>query len=100
MEELINKHKADIPEKDYWYLCVDKKDSSNVLIRGAKQINTWTININPANILQIKWGNEKELPPVSRTWDEAYDVIINNAKRSLNRFWNNIPQEWKSHQWI
>ena len=100
MEELINKYKADIPEKDYWYLCVDKKDSSNVLIRGAKQINTWTININPANILQIKWGNEKELPPVSRTWDEAYDVIINNAKRSLNRFWNNVPQEWKSHQWI
>ena len=99
MDELIQKHKADIPEKDYWYLCVDKKDSSNVLIRGAKQISTWTININPANILQINWGKEKTLSPVERTWDEAYDVIINNAKRSLNRFWNNVPQEWKSDEW-
>tara|TARA_Y100000592_G_C5455940_1_gene311349 strand:- start:1125 stop:1871 length:747 start_codon:yes stop_codon:yes gene_type:complete len=99
MDDLINKHKADIPEKDYWYCCVDKKDSRNVLIRGAKQIATWTININPSNILQINWGKEKTLPPVQRTWEEAYDVLINNAKRSLNRFWANVPQEWKSNEW-
>ena len=25
------------------------------MVRGAKQINSWTVNINPSNILQINW---------------------------------------------
>ena len=54
--ELLNERESDIPLKDYWFLCVDKKDSSNVLIRGAKQINCWKENANPANMLQIDWA--------------------------------------------
>ena len=96
---LIEENKDDIFGKDYWFLCVDKNDSSNVLLRGAKQINTWTININPSNILQINWGREKDLKPAKRTWNEAYDVIINKVKRSLNGFWNNIPEEFKNEKY-
>ena len=95
MNELIQNHKADIPQKDYWFLCVNKKKSTEILVRGAKQINNWVININPSNVLQINWKKEKKCKPVERTWDEAYNTIIGGAKQSLNKFWNNIPNEWK-----
>ena len=95
MNELIKHHKVDIPQKDYWFLCVNKNNSREVMVRGAKQIRNWVININPSNILQINWKKEKKCEPVSRTWDEAYDTIIGGAKRSLNDFWKNIPDEWK-----
>ncbi len=95
MNELIQNHKADIPQKDYWFLCINKKNSSEIMVRGAKQINNWVININPSNILQVNWKKEKLCQPVERTWDEAYQTIIGGAIKSLNSFWNNIPQEWK-----
>mgnify|MGYP001571922980 CR=1 FL=1 len=95
MNKLINDHKADIPNKDYWFLCVNKKNPSEVMIRGAKQINNWVVNKNPSNILQVNWRKEKNCAPVERTWDEAYNVIIGGAKKSLNDFWNNIPEDWK-----
>ncbi len=97
MNELIKAHKADIPQKDYWFLCINKKNSSEIMVRGAKQINNWVVNINPSNILQVNWKKEKLCEPVSRTWDEAYDVIIGGAKESLNKFWKNVPNEWKSN---
>ena len=95
MKKLINENKADIPKKDYWFLCVIKKNPSEVMIRGAKQINNWVVNTNPSNILQVNWKKEKNCEPVERSWDEAYNVIIGGAKKSLNKFWNNIPDEWK-----
>lgn len=95
MNELIKNHKADIPEKDYWFLCINKKNPSEVTIRGAKQIKNWVVNINPSNILQINWKKEKSCGPVERTWEEAREIIIGGAIRSLNEFWKNIPEEWK-----
>ena len=95
MNELIKAHKADIPQKDYWFLCVNKNNSSEILIRGAKQIKNWKINITPSNILQINWKQEKLCGPVERSWDEAYDTIIGGAIKSLNSFWENVPEEWK-----
>jgi len=97
MNELIKKHKADIPEKDYWFLCINKKNSSEIMVRGAKQIKNWVININPSNILQVNWKKEKMCEPVSRSWDEAYETLIGGTIKSLNRFWNNVPNEWKSN---
>ena len=97
MNNLINKYKADISTKDYWFLCVNKKNSNEVMVRGAKQIKNWVVNINPSNILQVNWKKEKLHEPVSRTWDEAYEVIIGGAKESLNKFWSNVPNEWKSN---
>ena len=38
---------------------------------------------------------EKLLPPKEQTFEEAYEVIIGGVKKSLNEFWNNIPNEWK-----
>jgi hypothetical protein len=96
MNELIINHKADLPQKDYWFLCVNKRNSSEIMVRGAKQISNWVVNINPSNILQINWKKEKLCEPVGRTWDEAYETIIGGVKESLNRFWNNVPDEWKN----
>ena len=98
MNELIQKHKADIPGKDYWFLCVNKKNSSEIMIRGAKQIKNWVVNINPNNILQINWKKEKMCEPVDRTWIEAYETIIGGTIKSLNGFWKNVPDEWKMHK--
>ncbi len=91
MNDFIKTRGKDIPNRDYWFLCVDKNDSSNVLIRGAKQINCWTVNINPSNVLQVNWTKEKALPPKLRTYDEAMEVIMGGVKKSLNEFWKNIP---------
>lgn len=93
--ELIKDHRADIPTKDYWYLCIDKKNPSNVLVRGCKQISNWVENANPANLLQINWKKEKNSNPVMCTYDEAYDVIINGIGRCYKKFNDNQPKEWK-----
>ena len=95
MISLIKDNKADIPKRDYYFLCVDKKDSSNVMVRGAKQIKNWVININPSNVLQVNWKKEKTCGPANRTWIEAYEVLINGAKESTFGFFRNLPQEWK-----
>ena len=91
-DELIENNKSDIPEKDYWFLCVDKKDSSNVMVRGAKQITNWTVNINPSNILQVNWKKEKESGPTNRTWEEAYEVLVGGVKKSISGYFSNIPK--------
>ena len=91
-DELIENNKSDIPEKDYWFLCVDKKDSSNVMVRGAKQITNWTVNINPSNILQVNWKKEKESGPTNRTWEEAYEVLVGGVKKSISGHFANIPK--------
>ena len=91
--ELVKDRKADISTKDYWFLCVDKKDSRNVMIRGAKQINCWTENANPANMLQIGWKKEKTLPAVERTYDESYDILVGGIKRCIAKFFDNLPEE-------
>jgi hypothetical protein len=91
--KLIKSRKADIPTKDYWFLAVDKRDSSNVMIRGAKQINCWYENPNPANTLQIAWKKEKTLPAAKRTYDEAYDVLVGGIKRSFQKNHDRLPEE-------
>ena len=94
MNNLINKYKADVPQKDYYFLCVDKNDSSNVLLRGAKSITNWKVNINAQNILQINWKKEKQSKPTIRTWDESYEVLMGGVKKSINGYISNIPKEW------
>ena len=92
---LLKERKADMPNKDYWYLCVDKNDSSNVMVRGCKQIANWVENANPANLLQINWKKEKLSDPVNRTYDEAYDVIVNGISRCFRKTFDNLPEEMK-----
>ena len=96
MKNLIDDNRCDNPMKDYWFLCVDKK-SSSVMIRGAKQINHWIININPSNILQINWTKEKQCDPVLRNGDDAYNVLIENGvKESIMRYQReSIPEDWR-----
>ena len=76
--ELVYKHKANVPGRDYWYLVLDKTDMSHIVIRGAKQINTW--RPNPSNDLQISWKEEWSMPPADCSFDEAFDKILNGLK--------------------
>ena len=96
MKELIDENRCDNPMKDYWFLCVDKR-SSSVMIRGAKQINNWVVNINPSNILQINWKLEKQCDPITRKGDDAYNVLIEQGvKESIMRYQReSIPEEWR-----
>ena len=73
---------------------IDKTDSKNVMIRGAKQINCWKENINQSNVMQINWKKEKTMEPLHRTWDKAYDVMIGGVKTSINGFLKNILEDW------
>jgi hypothetical protein len=95
-DDLLKSRKADIPTKDYWFLCIDKNDSSNVMIRGAKQINCWQENANPANLLQINWKKEKTLLPMERTYDEAYDVLVGGIIRCWKKGWDKLPENWQN----
>lgn len=95
MDDLIQKNRADILGRDYWFLCVDKNDSSNVMVRGAKQVRHWIVNINPSNVLQIDWKKEKKSLPVYRSWEESYEVLVGGAKKSLKGFFDTLPQNWK-----
>lgn len=93
--DLLTSRKADIPSKDYWFLSVDKNDSSQVMIRGAKQIANYGENANPANLLQINWKKEKVSDPIYRSYDEAYETLVGGIKRSFAKFLNNLPEDWK-----
>jgi hypothetical protein len=92
--KLLTENKADNPGRDYWFLSVDKNDSSNVMIRGTKQIVNWCENANPANLLQINWTKEKRCEPATRTYEEAYKVIIGGIIRCYKKAFNNLPTEW------
>ena len=94
MDELLKQHGKNIQGKDYWMLCVDKNDSSNILIRGTKQLNCWTVNPHQSNILQVDWRTEKSLPPVERTYEEAYEIIIGGLKKSIKNYLEGVPKDW------
>jgi hypothetical protein len=94
--DLINENKADIPNKDYWFLSVDKKDSSNVMVRGAKQIANYGENANIANCLQINWTKEKASNAIERSYEEAYDTLVNGILRCWKKAINNLPKEWQN----
>lgn len=81
--------------RDYWFLAVDKNDSTNVMIRGAKQIVNWCENANPANLLQINWSKEKVCEPAVRTHEEAYNTIIGGIVRCYRKAFMNLPEEWQ-----
>ena len=93
---LIDTHSADIPSKDYWFLSVDKKDSSNVMVRGAKQIANYGENANIANCLQINWSKEKVSEAVERSYDEAYDTLVGGILRCWMKAINNLHPKWKA----
>jgi len=95
MDKYLRTRKVDNQAKDYWYLCVDKNDSSNVVIRGAKQICNWVENSNPANMLQIDWKKEWASEPVQRNYAEAYDVIIGGIIRCIQKDYDNMPALFK-----
>lgn len=92
--DLIKTNSADIPGKDYWFLSVDKKDSSNVMVRGAKQIANYGENANIANCLQINWTKEKASEAVERSYEEAYDTLVGGILRCWKKALANLPEEW------
>lgn len=88
--ELIIKHKKETA-RDYWFLSLDKKDFSHVMIRGVKQITHW--GKNPTNNLQIMWGKEHECEPGADTFENVfYNVITNGAFKC----WADKAAQWST----
>ena len=86
--ELVIKHKKETA-RDYWFLSLDKKDFSHVMVRGVKQITHW--GKNPTNNLQIMWGKEHESKPNTNTFDEVfYNVITDGAFKC----WADKAAQW------
>lgn len=86
--ELVVKHKKETP-RDYWYLSLDKKDFSHVMVRGVKQIKHW--GKNPTNNLQIVWNKEHLCEPNNNTFEEVfYNVITDGAFRC----WAEKANQW------
>jgi len=94
--DLIDTHSADIPGKDYWFLSVDKNDSSNVMVRGAKQIANYGENANIANCIQINWTKEKVSEAVDSSYEEDYDNLVGGILRCWMKAINNLPAKWKA----
>ena len=86
--ELVVKHKKET-DRDYWYLSLDKKNFSHVLVRGVKQITQW--GKTPTNNLQIVWNKEHECGPNTNTFEEVfYNVITDGAFRC----WADKAAQW------
>jgi hypothetical protein len=75
---LITTRKKDL-DRDYFYLCIDKNDNTNITIRGLKEINCWCPNANPSNILQIDWKKEHNLPDLTLPFDVVYTKLVING---------------------
>jgi len=86
--ELVVKHKKETT-RDYWFLSLDKKDFSHVMVRGVKQITHW--GKNPTNNLQIMWSKEHESEPNTQTFEEVfYNIITDGAFKC----WANKAAQW------
>lgn len=90
--ELMEKRKTDNPNRDYWYLTFDKRDMTNVFLRGAKQIINW--KHNPSNYLQINWKSEWNTPEKGYSFDESYFNIMNGMRECFQKIKKTIPTEW------
>jgi len=86
--ELVIKHKKETA-RDYWFLSLDKKDFSHVMVRGVKQITHW--GKNPTNNLQIMWSKEHDSEPNTQTFEEVfYNIITDGAFKC----WANKAAQW------
>jgi len=86
--DLVVKHKKEI-DRDYWYLSLDKKDFSKVMVRGVKQIKNW--GKNPTNNLQIQWDREHESEPNTASFEDTfYNIIIDGAFKC----WADKAAQW------
>ena len=88
--ELIIKHKKET-DRDYWFLSLDKKDFSHVIVRGVKQITHW--GKNPTNNLQIAWSKEHESLPNTQSFEEVFNNVITNG---VFYCWVEKSKQWKS----
>ena len=86
--ELVVKHKKET-NRDYWYLSLDKKDFSKVMVRGVKQIKNW--GKNPTNNLQINWGLEHESDPNTASFDDTFYNIITDG---VFKCWADKSAQW------
>ena len=79
------------------------------MIRGAKQINSWVVNINPSNLLQVNWTKEKPLPPAQKTYEQTVEIkqeLIDETSRNPKRKHSSasqgdessekLPKDWSS----
>lgn len=87
--ELVIKHKQET-DRDYWYLSLDKKDFSHVVVRGVKQITHW--GKNPTNNLQIQWAKEHTSEPGNKPFDEVFHNVITDG---AFKCWEAKARQWQ-----
>jgi len=88
--ELIIKHKKETT-RDYWFLSLDKKDFSHVMVRGVKQITHW--GKNPTNNLQIMWSKEHESLPNTNEFEVVFNNVITNG---VFYCWAKKAEQWET----
>lgn len=84
-ETLINQ-KADV-NRDYFYLVVNKNDTSEVLLTGMKNLILSKSASARHNLpFQVHWG-ENHIP-TQRSFDEAYSHVVGQYQRSVRELIN------------
>jgi hypothetical protein len=86
--ELVIEHKKETV-RDYWFLSLDKKDFSHVMIRGVKQITHW--GKNPTNNLQIMWSKEHQCNPNTAKFEDVFFNIITDG---VFKCWADKTAQW------
>lgn len=76
--------------KEYYYLYIDKKDST-IIIKSILDIQSKISN--PSNIFQINWTKEKDVKHIFNDFNnicpsknQIYDVIKTSLKKYLESF--------------
>lgn len=80
-QEKLRYHSSQQEPRDY-YILVLNKVTGVVYLQGLKSLNKLTSNGNNLPF-QIKWKDN--VFPVERTWNEAYDFLIESYKDSVTK---------------
>ena len=81
-KEFFRRLSVDMKEtdKDYYFLVINKRNASDILVQGLKTIRVLTPNgSNPP--FQCCWKNNRQ--PQSRSFAEARDFLLSNLSRSV-----------------
>ena len=90
----IKENEIECEQRDFYYLVVNKRDTSDVFPVSLKHIAS--LNPNPRNEpFQAKWKDCRE--PVDRTWREARSFLLSkwaDTVKSAQKTWGAMPKHY------
>lgn len=78
----MSKNENPDEDRDYYYLVVNKNNTKDIFIVSLKGINVIKPNNNNPPF-QAQWDKSRE--PISRTWQEAKDYLLNTWAISIKK---------------